>query len=615
MAITATITDPPYNCPTNGTSDARAAFLAFRADAAGQVATLNLPAVGASAYYFDPASALTNDYYDLFKGIPDLTVNMTGVTLKGAFTAGAGNPMPGTAGTFAKVNSVFVGASSVTCKTASDANNFTVGNYACLMGFDTQGLWSSSYGSPPNNHFFEFVRILSKNGTSGVVTFTAPIANSYLDTWPQYAAGQYPDQGGPATLFAIDANWDCSLKFNGGQFEAPSQAINCPGRAVTFRNYTQNGYCVNPSLNQSMRFIDSTLGFIEVDKLVGTLSFEGTTTTGQVHNQSSSVDLIYLTGTANITSLNGTPKKLKVDPGVVIGTLLVGCTNGRTDEIYLDNCIVGAVTLPGGILSKGPSDAGFQVYSMSNGVITIPNTDNAQRWVVPGTWCYWTGTYDTETSFKVVSVTQDATNIYIQTSLPFGFPSVPLTTGKLYLTVHPAPKATFVNCTGCAEVVDWSQFGTMPFASKSRRTYTKTLTTTPDNIHVPGKVLSITYTVNTAFAGTQDPLTLKAASFDNVKTLGPPSSYTAADYGPKIDLRTTGTRTITASGVSPPGGLGADATLTLPNANTWLTGAYSSVCSNNVSADPSNFSVTVEIITDQGPFPPVVAPLQFRLHA
>jgi hypothetical protein len=66
---------------------------------------------------------------------------------------------------------------------------------------------------------------------------------------------------------------------------------------------------------------------------------------------------------------------------------------------------------------------------------------------VPGTNLFWKGTLQAETVFQVTDVTQDATNIYVHTSLAGGFPSVPLPgSGILSVVVHPAPK---FNCSGC----------------------------------------------------------------------------------------------------------------------------------------------------------------------
>jgi hypothetical protein len=610
MAITKDIV-ADYSCPTDGTSDCRAAFLAFKADAQGETATLNIPA---GTYTFaSHAGPVENTY--IFNGIPDLTVNMAGVTFVQDFFALGARTVLATAGTFARVDTVIAGSIQARCKTFADATIFSVGEYLLLSGFDLQGLWTSSYGFPPNPHYFEWLKVASVNGTTGIVTFESAATQTYKDTWPAYGQGALPDQGGPATLSRMGSSWDCSHKFNGGEIAAPAQAINCAGREMIFTGYTQNGFCINPSQNLTMRFIDSTIGSVEVDKLVGTYSFEGTTTAGTVSVQSSSVDLLQLKDTASITTLNGTPKRVRAYPGTTIGTLSVGCVYGRTDEVYFDTMTINAVVLPSGVPFKGPGEGGVELYDMTDGVITIPNTDNAMPWAIPGTWCYWQGQYATETGFRVLDITQDATNIYVTTSMTGSWPSVPKTSGKLWLRPQPAPRATFINCIGCAEVVDWSQFGTVPYASRSRRTYTKSIAATTASIYNPGAVTSITYDVTAAFAGTQNPLTFRGGGpFNNNKTLGPPTSYTAADYGPIVNLRTTGTRTITAGGVT--GTQAGDSNLALPNANTWLTGTISQSTSNDVSADPSNFSITVEIIADHGiTYPTAAVPLRFRTRA
>ncbi len=327
-----------------------------------------------------------------------------------------------------------------------------------------------------------------------------------------------------------------------------------------------------------------------------------------MHFQSSSTDLLYLTGTTNVTNLNGTPKKVIADSGVTIGTLKMGTVfYGRTDEVVFSGCTINAVTLPGGQVEQGTGAVGVNVaWTMVSGLITVPNTHGANPWAIPGTWCFWSGQYDNETSFQILSVTQDVTNTYIQTSMSGGFPSVPLTSGKLFIRVHPAPVATFTNVTGCEDVLDFSRnTAGRPLGSYSRRTYTKTLTGIATPYYVWGNIQLVGFNVTQAFAGTQNPLTLHGfASSDNSKTIGPPTSYTVADYGPIINLRILGNRVITPSSVT--GTQSGDSALALPTATiNWLPNVIAPAVSSDVHADASNFSVTIEIMTDQGLTPPI----------
>ena len=88
---------------------------------------------------------------------------------------------------------------------------------------------------------------------------------------------------------------------------------------------------------------------------------------------------------------------------------------------------------------------------MSNGIITIPNTNGAVRWAVPGTNLIWAGRGENELLVHVIDVTQDATNTYVQTDcigantacgIAGGFPNVPLAGTALAVRAHPAPKFT-----------------------------------------------------------------------------------------------------------------------------------------------------------------------------
>ncbi len=101
----------------------------------------------------------------------------------------------------ARVYTAFAGATSVQLLDPTQSALFTAGNYVVLTGFDLMG-----YGNPSNPQYFEFLKVLDVNSTTGVVTFSSPLMNSYLSTWPLCYGGSptYLDQGGPATLYALD---------------------------------------------------------------------------------------------------------------------------------------------------------------------------------------------------------------------------------------------------------------------------------------------------------------------------------------------------------------------------------------------------------------------------
>lgn len=617
-----------YGCPVNGTSDCRPAFLAFKADAQGLDAVLTVPA---HTYNFKVNAGSNEDNF-IFKGIPSLIVDMTGATVTddagaGGFTLG-GSGLDFTVHNSPRVASARAGDTFVTCLNPTDALLFPVGRGALLTSYDLQGQWQSGMGAPPNAHNFDFVVVSATDGATGRVDFvTTPLKYTHLSTLPNYSQGATngPDQGGPATLYVLDPSWNCAHDYRGGTINwNAAQAINANGESIIFRSITCIGtFGPIPSQNLLMRYIDCDLSGIsltEADKLTGTVSLEGSTKFNQLSFQSSSIDLLSIGAGVTITSLNGTPKRVNAS-NATIGTLLLGPIYGRADAALFDTCDIGAVTLPGAQLEQGTGAVGVNIaWTMSGGIITVPNTHGANPWAVPGTWLTFQGASESELRVLVLDVTQDVTNTYVRTTQPAGWPSVPLGSGgKILLQVHPSPIATFINCTGGAEVVDWSQAGAQgkPLLSYTKRGYaTKAggpagYTILPNNVPLVGarawgNVSTVKINVETAYAGAQGTATLFPIGGTHYPTIAPDS--TSTDYLPSIDLRTAGLRTITPQGAT---SLGADANLTLPNALSWFTGLLAPQVVVDLS--DSLAAVTIEVTTDQG-FARMVTPLRFRLH-
>jgi len=232
------------------------------------------------------------------------------------------------------------------------------------------------------------------------------------------------------------------------------------------------------------------------------------------------------------------------------------------------------------------------------------------QWAVPGSILWWRGAYQNETAFKVIDVTQDANNTYIQTNLTGGFPAVPLDGGNLYMNNDPAPEFTCTNCTGGADAVDLSQSPAgAPIYSYSKRTYTGgTLLPYPNQPPFPtlwGKLVSITLSVSKPYTGALGTLTLQATDEPTLE-----SNDSFFRYTPVINLKIAGDRIITPSGVT--GAQSADSALSLPG-NVWFTGAAflgPNISSNISGEDPSTWPiVTIEITTDQSQdiTPPVIS--------
>ena len=179
------------------------------------------------------------------KGIKQLLVKGYGATLSddngagGGFFLGGGGIESGNGGFgytdswTARAATVSAGSDSIALLDPSRTSIFSVGTWALITGLDLMG-----YGFPPDPQFFEYVQITAINPTTGQVTFAAPLKNSYESTWPNYWSGTpglQPDQGGPATLYALDPSWDTEVEYDGLTINQAGQ-IYANGRSVTFKD-------------------------------------------------------------------------------------------------------------------------------------------------------------------------------------------------------------------------------------------------------------------------------------------------------------------------------------------------------------------------------------------
>lgn len=482
---------------------------------------------------------------------------------------------------------------------------FTVGDYAVMGGFDIQGLWLAPSGAPPNLHYFEHVKVASKNSGTGQVCFDAPLANTYKSTWPMYNSGNVfqADAGGPATLYFMPSSWNSELEVRGLTVNDNGNQVYARGRSVTYRDIVFTGSaCAVPTENATWAVYDVFMAAcnIEIDKLVGAVTI--VRTEGHFFKfQSSSVNSLTMQN-STADAVTGTPKIANISGSTLTSFAPGAYAYGRSDETVCTNCVLPTITGTA-YTEKGPADIGMNIAaSMSGGVITVPNTLNAVRWAVPGTNLFWQGAQRSETSFRVVDVTQDLTNTYVTTTLAGGFPAVPLTGGKLFIAVHPAPKFTCTNCTGSADAVDLAQApAAAPLYSYSQRTYTQaTLTSSAAAYSMWGAITSYGVNVTSAYAGAQTPLALHPASQFSYPTIK--ADYSTGSYAPSVDLRAAGNRVITGAtcpGAGCTGNQANDTGLGFPEASTWFTGPLTPFISSNVSAS-GTFSVTITVQTDQG---------------
>ena len=291
-----------------------------------------------------------------------------------------------------------------------------------LGGLDIQGQWATPGGFPPNAHFFEYRKVLSANGGTGVITLDRPLTNSYLSTWPNYNAGNgfEADQGGPATIWAVGLSsnlWAATLEFRGLTISVASAQTYAKARYATFRNVTFTGLAGGiPSENETWSCYTCTWNnasaMVEIDKNIGTVVMDKVTVP-RIDFQSSSTDLLTMTNSTVTGPMFGSPKASQVTD-TSFGTLRPGATSYgvSTGDFVCTRCAVTTFDGSGGGIaqdSRNPSE-----WSMSGGIITEPNTSiigpgPLSRIMVPraNIWFRTNGTTETSlgNTFQVSGVT------------------------------------------------------------------------------------------------------------------------------------------------------------------------------------------------------------------
>lgn len=523
-------------------------------------------------------------------GINNLIVEGAGATINsvggaGFWLGGRGVCQAGIAATngcSARIETAQAGAKQITLTPSSLAagyiSRFPVGSWLMLGGLDTQGLWNSAYGFPPNMTFFEWRQVTAVDSSGGVITLDRPLTNAYLSTWPNYNQGSRfeADNGGPATIWAVHDTWNAILEYRGLTINQEGQTYS-PGRHVVYKGVTfGGGHGGIPTQNETWSAINTNFVNVnmETDKLIGTMTMDGVTIK-QIVFQSSSTDRFIMKNSTVTSRLDGGGKHTEITDSKLNnfgpGIWAYGGTNGAT---ICTRCIIATFNFDFGILQNtNPSP-----YSMSRGVISFPNTaasgpGPAQRWVVPGVNVFWTAPgFLTTGIFQVRAVTQDATNVYIHTNETGGFPTI--ASPILYRT-HPSSRFTCDACTGDPAIVAATiQAGATPLAplgTFSKRAFTPTSAQgNLGNLVARGKFVSLTINVTQAYTGS-GPAILRPTGQFHLFTIKQ-SDWTQFDWWPAIDLKTPGERVITPSGVTcngAPGGCGADANLTVPEA-VWI---------------------------------------------
>lgn len=505
---------------------------------------------------------------------------------------------------------------------------FPIGAKVLMTGWNNQSYWSTPYSQPTNPHWFEWKTVTSNNSTTHQVCFDTTLANTYKSTWPQLNTGNANemDPGGPATLYIYPTSWDATIVFKDLTIDGVNGQSYSQGRNVTFQNATFTGiHCPVPTQNETYTWtsVDASGCQIETDKIVKTWNITNSTIR-RVTIQSSAFDTINISG-STVDKWIGSPKKLNTSnftitcSGCVAGTdtaLALGTVAyGVSDESICTTCSIGA----GDFSQTAPAqqvNATGRAWSMSGGVITIPNSyswdpccnasEIQTRVFVPGHYAVWLGgggggtTAQAGRIFKVIDVTQDVDNTYIQTSEAGGFPTGAWTTNGLSVQPHPAPKLTvsFTGSSPNSALIFNGCPAQAPMFSCQNFTYTGSATGSSTEGFRPtlwGVIDTFTFTNNVPFTG-GGALGWTPTRFGNWQVL--PASLTTTTWGNTNMINTKlpsgaggGTRTLTSAGAT---GTQAGDTIPTPPSDGWFGGSTNGpIFTANTPSDSPQVTMTL----------------------
>jgi hypothetical protein len=595
-------------------------------------------------------------------------------------------------GCSARLSSVSAGATSVTLLNTALCSRFTAGRWAVVTGFDLQGNLNS-FGYPPNPQFFDYVQIVSTASCagSGVVTISRPLTYGYLSTWPNFASGTSgeADPGGPATMYQLDSSWGGEVDIRGVTIDSTNQAFYI-SRSVTLRDVTMTGAaCVIPTQSDTFTMINSTGTncAIEVDKIINTLTYSGTTLK-RLMFQSASTNTLNWTGGSLTQDMNGTPKVAIIN-NLTTPTLTLGpYAYGTPTSAICTNCVVTNETSGFGITETGRGIGSWPFYTISGGVWSYPisqsvtgfvdngsgkprvtvasttgwstgavadqsglctgtgctgglilsvvdathfdltnltfasvtwtgagtiyNTAEQERWGVPGTNIFPNAYQGVGApAFQVTGVTQSGGFVNIATTLPGGYPTMPMNGATSANIRVQAPSWRCINCSGNPQYAGDFNLApnARPILSYANRTWTcvggpPCINTALSAIKLLGKVNSIKFNVTQAYTGATGTLRQNFSGFAY-----PPNQTVVQGFNWNINLRQAGLRTITPAGVTCDTGGGpiagpcsGDSALTLNDPATFFTGAVNLARADGSPTD-ANWSLNAEFDMDQGVVP------------
>jgi hypothetical protein len=355
-----------------------------------------------------------------------------------------------------KINNTVFGDTALTLKTPADHAQFGQGDWVMVSSLDIQ-----YYGFPPNSDIFEFTQVTAINTTTGVLTVSPPIRNEHRADYPD---GGNPNPGGAARIWQLKNTdralmWDIEHIYEGLEIRiAPNTDLSyltAQGQSIRYLNCIVPG--LSPSICERFEMIGGvTAGFNEPDKLVTTCLFDNVWLKNELRFQSSSIDHV-------------TVRNCRVD-GVLASGMAKNVLIENCDIRYFSEGVAGqpygvgrrTTILGGRIRGMGPTGlpgAAITIdgtnISFANGTFALLKASaNLAQWgIVPGTLVNLTAPvfgHSGDLGTGVVTrIYEDATKLYIETSLPYG--SLPgWADGKVTFKLN--GRFTALNVTGCRDV-------------------------------------------------------------------------------------------------------------------------------------------------------------------
>jgi len=451
-----------FGAPTDGTTLCTAALAAwntFAQNPANAPATLTINGAGVTNNTFNTTGLNMADH------LANATITCSNGAKLTDCIVGAFNvfPQDNTFPSYALIQTVCAGSTTVTLKTAGDASKYIVGQWVVIGGLETQ-----KAGAPVNLQRFEFCKITNIAG--GILTLSAPLVNSYASTWPTIpnsndgpaAVYGIAGTGGNPTATQMISVMEGTLTINNLILSAGAFATSMSGFIVlnnadlsnaTGDALTGDGF--SPSQARSVILNNCTLPYVnvpsEIDKIVDYLELNNCGNVNcTISIQSGSVNKLVIKngsiiGNAGaVKGLGGTVHEVVIDSSTVGALYVNPLFHGRSNKLTITNSTIGSWSFATGNQWKA---MGVAFANLGSGLFRISKTD---AWLTgsddsfvsrlaPGfsmAMGFMTGGWSANgnsvtitpdsggvVSFCILNVYEDASFFYIQTDLPTTLPT------------------------------------------------------------------------------------------------------------------------------------------------------------------------------------------------